>query len=307
MIAYLVFVFLLVLGIILPIAVLWRKEGDVRASFTTSDPSPLEEIFKRDGIAVEARLSSIDLNAGTGKLYLQHVFPLGKHSVAPEQPIPKEAIDFYVNSIRTNFPAFQYIREFEVTFPFYEGDVNGYPFDTHYANITFFAATTASINKTIADAQRLEPGQPFPEIPPIQPYVGIFAAIQSYQISANFVQESGAVVLEIVITRSALTKFFSLLIVLFTWFITISMLFISLDIFSKGKEVPGPIFAVNASMLFALPALRGSQPAIGTIGTLADLAGFYPCIILVSLTFVSLTLYNVRDIRNFLKQKDSQP
>jgi ABC-type uncharacterized transport system permease subunit len=44
-------------------------------------------------------------------------------------------------------------------------------------------------------------------------------------------------------------------------------------------------------MLFALPALRNSQPYIGTFGTIGDVVGFFWNITFVSLSFVVLSFF----------------
>lgn len=46
-------------------------------------------------------------------------------------------------------------------------------------------------------------------------------------------------------------------------------------VFARKRDVPPPVIALFATMLFALPSVRNLQPGVPPIGASVDIIGFY--------------------------------
>lgn len=47
------------------------------------------------------------------------------------------------------------------------------------------------------------------------------------------------------------------------------------SVWIRHRKVEPPTIAVNAALLFALPALRNTQPGVPPVGALIDVCGFF--------------------------------
>ena len=88
--------------------------------------------------------------------------------------------------------------------------------------------------------------------------------------------------------RSGVTVFFALFVGLLMWLLSISALIIAISIWMRERKVEPPTIAVMAALLFALPAMRNSQPGIPGIGTSSDVASFFWAMALVSISLILL-------------------
>lgn len=74
--------------------------------------------------------------------------------------------------------------------------------------------------------------------------------------------------------RGLTTKFFSVFIVICMWLLSCSVFTLACTVwFSDGKIEP-PTIGLSAALLFAMPAIRNTQPGVPSIGCTIDTAGF---------------------------------
>ena len=59
-----------------------------------------------------------------------------------------------------------------------------------------------------------------------------------------------------------------------TWSITLVIIYVTLQGTLFSRNLSGPLLALPATILFALPALRKTQPDVPTFGTYIDLFSF---------------------------------
>jgi hypothetical protein len=81
--------------------------------------------------------------------------------------------------------------------------------------------------------------------------------------------------IEIYTRRSPTTIGFSLFIVLIMWLLSIAIGIIAIQVIQKHRISDEHVLTLGITTLFALPALRETQPGIPAIGCAADVLGFY--------------------------------
>jgi hypothetical protein len=75
---------------------------------------------------------------------------------------------------------------------------------------------------------------------------------------------------KLVISRAPTQKFFSVFIVLILWTISLGIFSMSIAHLWYSRKVEAPTIGVVITMLFALPAVRNTQPGVPPIGTTLD-------------------------------------
>jgi hypothetical protein len=78
-----------------------------------------------------------------------------------------------------------------------------------------------------------------------------------------------------VISRAPTQKFFSLFIILIMWIMSLGVFSMSLAHLWYSRKVEAPTIGVVTTMLFALPAVRNTQPGAPPIGCTSDVVGFF--------------------------------
>jgi hypothetical protein len=66
------------------------------------------------------------------------------------------------------------------------------------------------------------------------------------------------------------------------WVLSLTILTLSATIWFRERKVEPPIISLCASLMFALPAIRNTQPGAPIIGCTADVGGFFWNMALVS-------------------------
>eukprot|EP00667_Euglena_gracilis_P010614 EG_transcript_10800 len=90
-------------------------------------------------------------------------------------------------------------------------------------------------------------------------------------------------------TRTGITKFFSVFIVILMWALSAMVFALALDmVFIRPREPAPPAVGIVIATLFALPAVRNVQPDAPTIGARVDVVGFFWNMVLVGLAAVLL-------------------
>ncbi|KAJ1551878.1 hypothetical protein HK405_013589, partial [Cladochytrium tenue] len=98
------------------------------------------------------------------------------------------------------------------------------------------------------------------------------------------------------VRRNIATRIYSLFAGLLMWVLGASVSRFSIDaILDKAKQIEGPVMGVSVAVLFAVPALRNTQPNIPPIGVLADVYAFFWAELSVIFTgLTQIILYSVR-------------
>lgn len=130
-----------------------------------------------------------------------------------------------------------------------ETDTNSYPFDRHEARITVFSSTT-------------------------QVAVFVGGQTQGWQVSDAAVVSGDYGTATIGVRRSTTSIFFSMFIAAGMWLLSLSAFVVAAAVMTTRGAVQGPVVCVVASLLFALPAIRATQPGVPQFGCTVDLAGF---------------------------------
>jgi uncharacterized membrane protein (DUF373 family) len=114
--------------------------------------------------------------------------------------------------------------------------------------------------------------------------------LQGWDLNADILSPDLATYLEAetFFRRSRTTKFFSIFINILMWLLSLLLLAMVVGIWFRNRSVEPPTLAFNAALLFAVPAIRQVQPGIPTIGCIADAAGFFWCMAIVSFCLLAL-------------------
>ncbi|GAB5590518.1 hypothetical protein Unana1_05418 [Umbelopsis nana] len=95
------------------------------------------------------------------------------------------------------------------------------------------------------------------------------------------------------VKRATTTIAFSIIIVILLWCLSLASCLITIQIVLRGRALDLPIMALNATLLFAMPALRNAQPAVPPIGIGLDVLGFFFNMCLVACSFLCVVLLHI--------------
>ena len=119
-----------------------------------------------------------------------------------------------------------------------------------------------------------------------------YGAVQGWNIEAKVNSTEGVYIdLAVTFTRSSTTKFFSIAITIILWCLSLTVLTVAVGVWVRGKKLELPTIAIAGALLFALPAIRNTQPGIPPIGCNLDAAGFFWNMALIAVS-VLLLLWN---------------
>jgi hypothetical protein len=206
------------------------------------------------------------------------------------------SIDFDSNTVE--FPPFRRLNTQNVIASFETGDPNEYPFDVYTFNNYLVHAYTTNASKV----------QSFPMA------MVVHGVIQGWRLSFEITdlytydQKTGQALdsylrLSVKVRRSGTTLAFTLLIFILMWSLTLGALLMTLCFFSFDFAEP-PLIGILATLLFALPAVRNTQPGVPPIGCTVDVAGlFWNMVIIASCIFSLMMKFFVVKYNKF---KDDQ-
>ncbi|KAI8912789.1 hypothetical protein EDD86DRAFT_245649 [Gorgonomyces haynaldii] len=239
-----------------------------------------------NGLIIYGTLSALDTSNFASKFRFKLV-PSGTFALETGV-IPVTAKNFTVefsDAKTVTFSTNQRMTVQEVTLPWDDSEVNSYPFD-------YFT------NSVIIQAYEGKAGSPVG----IQIATYLDASAQGFkaEITAYDVDD-GIVWYDVKITRSTTTKFFSIFVITILWLIGISALAFTSTFYFLGYT-EAPVAALNATLLFAVPNLRNSQPGIPMIGCTADVASFFWVMGLLGINQVLLLTMFFRT--KYLKKKE---
>ncbi|KAI9151138.1 hypothetical protein H9P43_009753 [Blastocladiella emersonii ATCC 22665] len=268
-------------------ALMYRGERAMVQAAAYAPPSSV-----KDYIAMEVKLRHLDLDAGVGQVAISKIVPYGKYASGSGSTFLRERTELFVNGnqfvLDAGFPA----REIEAPFSFTGGQIAKYPFDKHAASISVYAMTTASRSALVAS---LATGTGAVTANPMIPVkMVLFGGVQSLSLNATVdtnLADVGMLQTRVRVSRSPLTKLFSVLVLSLLWALSIAMLAVAVDTLLHRKDVSPSLLLVNGGMLFALPTLRNVQPGVTALGTTSDVVGFFWNMAIACVAFVLLAGY----------------
>jgi len=161
-----------------------------------------------------------------------------------------------------------------------EGDPSKYPFDVFSADLPF-AATASDVMLDV-------------NTPSLLWGAVAYAQMQSFRFAFQFnkATDSDIVMLSIDISRPPSTKVFSLFVVVLMWFLTIATVTITFQVFLRDRDIAPNLLSAQASLLFAMPSVRNTQPGAPPIGTMLDsLSLFWNMCIIASCAIYTMFQY----------------
>jgi len=159
------------------------------------------------------------------------------------------------------------------------GKVSDYPFDVHTSDFYLFFTNPK-------DEQE--------EIPMV---VNFYGAISGYNIDVDYIPKTEFessdtyMGLRVNISRSVITKSFSIFLMIAMWLIGLVVFTMTMVVALQPRPIEFGMFTLIAGMLFALPAVRGLQPSVPPLGGLSDFLSFFwaESLVAVSMPILFLT------------------
>jgi hypothetical protein len=152
------------------------------------------------------------------------------------------------------------------TLTVFDGRTSDYPFDKHRAELYAYFVNPKTGQRDI----------------PIE--VVFSGTLAGYNIDTQAIQgydSPNKVGVNISISRTIVTKAFSMFILTLMWVVSLIVLFIALSVLFQNRPIETTLFSFMGTIIFALPAIRNLQPGIPPVGTLTDFLSFFWAEILV--------------------------
>jgi ABC-type multidrug transport system fused ATPase/permease subunit len=120
--------------------------------------------------------------------------------------------------------------------------------------------------------------------------VDFYGSIPGMKITARKTDDSddNYVGLEMTISRSATVLFFSLFITFLMWGATIAVMLLVLSIIFRGRKIEVGMFSFLSALLFAMVAVRNSQPGVPPIGAFSDFISFFWAEVILALCLMTI-------------------
>lgn len=293
----------------------YQNEGEKRSAEISAegqkDPNHIETFVK---------LLTVDPVKGDVTARLEFI-PHG--ALAKENGTLAHKLKLNVNSAtgkqEHEFPADKRMNPVEVVINMYDGLVTDYPFDHHSAFLELYMTTSAkaetpaksdsssSSSTSTADTegaappanaeQGATPAEPKKEsasTPSVEEEVPLavdfYGSIPGMKIEAAKSADSDEsyVGVEMKIGRSSTVRFFSLFIMALMWGAAIAVLFLVLSVILRGRKIEVGMFSFLSALLFALVAVRNSQPGVPPIGVFSDFAAFFWAEVILALCLLAI-------------------
>ncbi|KXN65482.1 hypothetical protein CONCODRAFT_12908 [Conidiobolus coronatus NRRL 28638] len=215
-----------------------------------------------DSISIDFRVLYTDLVRRSMKVYID-IYPQGAY-ISDNGFTWNETVkfDFLHKSIVAKKGS--NIEPVDFDIPLQTGNLRDYPFDKYTSDILFSAVDNST-----------------KELIPLS----IYSQVYKQSINTNLVRDrtGGFQYYIINIKRTNIVYAFCFFISVVTWGLTIIVLNIGFDCMIFKREIPPALLPVGIVMLFAMPALRKTQPDIPDIGCAIDFLCFIWCEILIGI------------------------
>ena len=160
-----------------------------------------------------------------------------------------------------------------------KGKVSDYPFDVHSSDFYLFFTNPKDEKEEIPMA------------------VHFYGAISGYNIDADYIPKAefestdSYIGLRVTVSRSVITKSFSIFLMIAMWLIGLVVFTMTMVVAWQPRPIEFGMFTLIAGMLFALPAVRNLQPSVPPLGGLSDFLSFFwaETLVAVSMPILFLT------------------
>ncbi|KAJ3085620.1 hypothetical protein HK102_013986, partial [Quaeritorhiza haematococci] len=238
-----------------------------------------QQAEERDALILHLKINSADPFANRVQFNMR-VYPGGKYRL--EQGVPSMNLTLISDGITRKFTHLDGdnvpVAPIDYTV-ITRGNVALYPFDFHTVNYTVYAyennVTTATIPLAVSWRNVLE----------------------GFDISSTIrPNDRNGFVITVQLSRLTAAKVYSIFTAFVMWTLALTVFrFASDGIFDRNKKVEGPVMGACIAMLFALPALRNTQPGAPPIGCIADIYAFFWAEFIIAVTAVAMMiLYIIR-------------
>jgi uncharacterized protein DUF4436 len=237
-----------------------------------------------DGILVDATVLSVDPAKGEMTVRLEFE---PKGSFAGEAGELTQPVNLLVSSTTNTTRTFEpgkLMSPTDVNLSLFDGQVTSYPFDKYKAEL--------EIEMSVAGANLAQQET-------VPTTVGVIAAVHGFRIDPSNAKGSQADhFINLHVKRAVSTLFFAIFVMALLWALALAALAVSLILTFLHREIPVPIFAFFAALLFAFPAIRNALPGTPPIGSLDDYIAFFwtEAIVAVALLVV-VTVWTIRQAR----------
>ncbi|GEM_PF-641315 len=243
---------------------------------------------------VEVGMTVLGFDPVKGELEARLEFiPQGKYS-QNESTYPNQNFLLTVNSVdkqgsEINFKAGKPMDASSVKFTAIEGDPNGYPFDNHSVEVYMELDALPTEN---------QPGSTSVTSVPLS--LKFYGNLPGFDISSTPTKENTSEVVAnaVSISRSDTVKFFSIIVMVIMWVLSLLSLLLAIRVVMLGKLPEFGMLGWLTALLFAFPAIRNAQPNVPPVGTFSDFISFFWAEVIV---VVALVLLGVCWLRRYSK------
>jgi hypothetical protein len=143
------------------------------------------------------------------------------------------------------------------------GRVSDYPFDVHSSDFYLYFTNPKDEKEGIPMA------------------INFYGAVSGYNVDVDYIPQAEFessdtyMGLRVSISRSVITKSFSIFLMIAMWLIGLVVFTMTMAVFWQPRPLEFGMFTLIAGMLFALPAVRGLQPGVPPVGGLSDFLSFF--------------------------------
>ncbi|KAG9324463.1 hypothetical protein KVV02_006607, partial [Mortierella alpina] len=242
-------------AVVIPIFSIYRREGDNARSVVEVGPQGVSHTG--DFIHVVGSVASVDFEDKNFRVHFEFT-PHG--TLTGDDGVLTAAISVSLFYTTLTFPEAQIMRSVDVTMPYMQGATIDYPFDAYKSYFEIMA--------------NLEKEQ-LHKVPVSLTFLGMLQSVEFIPTVRLSNEDLYKIAIEIFTRRSPTTIGFSLFIVMIMWCLSISIGIIAIQVIRKYRVSDEHVLTLGITTLFALPALRETQPGIPAIGCAADVLGFY--------------------------------
>ena len=249
----------------------YQKEGENR----TAD-LPRNELTAPNRVNVSGTIESVDLVRGVMQIRLE--FEPAGTLTADRGVTTTRRLKLLTNAIgkqETVFPKGGRMIPLDFAVDLYDGQASDYPFDRHLARLTIYFESDPPSNAGGA-------------LTPVS--LALFGSVHGLRIEAQRAKDNTEdfADVDMKVTRSGTTFVFSIFITITMWMIAAVAVCMTFLIFAGRRKIELGMFQFLATVLFAFPALRNSEPGTPPIGTLNDFLGFFWAEVIIALCLISI-------------------
>jgi hypothetical protein len=242
-----------------------------------------------DHVSILVRVTAV--NQGTSELTARLRFRL-EGSIAKDPVTPAVDLKLFLNDIRgaqeIDFPSGRRMDSIPATFSI-DGNVNKYPFDDYRASIRMMVTNGTRVVPSRAPAGETErtttpPSEtdsglwvtPPHDNEPVPIVSSINASLPGLKFQGERVELPGKGMegFNLVVRRADQVIVVSILIMILMLTLAMSVLLMTIEALASHQQLNLLPLTLSVTLLFGLPALRNSQPAVPPLGAFGDYVSF---------------------------------